>query len=90
MTLNLLLTPELWKDMPETITVVHNFGHIQVIFPPLNPKEHPLMMGGDNAVVEGETNEIIKWLKPFDGIAVGVGGSPQFEQFEIRHIDENL
>ena len=42
-------------------------------------------MIGDNAVVRGETEEIVKWLKPFDGVAVGVG-SPQMEKFEIKHI----
>lgn len=89
MKLDLLLTPELWKSMPETITVTHNFGHIQVIFPAKNSKEYPLIMGGDSAVVEGETSEVIKWLKPFDGVAVGCG-SPQLEKFTIMHIDETL
>jgi hypothetical protein len=89
MTLDLLLTPELWKTMPETITVVHNFGFIRVIFPANDPKEEPLIINGDSAVVEGEQDEIVKWLKPFDGVAIGCG-SPQLEKFTIMHIDENL
>jgi hypothetical protein len=89
MTLDLLLTPELWKSMPKTIVVVHNFGFVRVIFPANDPKEEPMIMDGDSAVVEGETNEIVKWLKPFDGVAVGCG-IPQLEKFEIMHIDENL
>jgi hypothetical protein len=59
------------------------------MFPPLEGYKDPLIMFGDNAVVEAETQEIIKWLKPFDGIAVG-NGVPQTEQFSIMHIDENL
>ena len=43
-------------------------------------------MEGDNAVIEGEQQDVIDWLKPFDGVAIGRGGSPQFEQFEIMHI----
>lgn len=89
MKLDLLLTPELWKSMPETITVIENFGNIQVIFPAINPKENPLVINGDSAIVEGETSEIVKWLKPIDGVAVGCG-SPQLEKFRIMHIDENL
>ena len=90
MTINLLMTPELWKSIPATMTVVQNFGAIQVIFPAEDPKEEPLIIDGDNTVLDGETDEIIKWLKPFNGFAMGVGGSPQFEKFEIRHIDKNL
>jgi hypothetical protein len=89
MTVQLLLTPELWKTMPETITVTHNFGMIRVIFPALEEEKEPLIMDGDNTVVEGKTDEFIKWLKPFDGVAVG-NGIPQTEQFEIMHIGENL
>ena len=47
-------------------------------------------MIGDNAVLEGKDEDFVKWLKPFDGFAVGVGGSPQFEQFEIAHIADDL
>jgi hypothetical protein len=75
--------------MPNTIKETFNFGHIQVIFPALNPRGHPLMMVGDSAVIEGEQSEIVKWLKPFDGVAIGCG-SPQLEKFTIMHIDENL
>ena len=90
MTLNILLTDDLKATMPETIKITMNFGEIRVIFPPENKNERALYMVGDNAVVLGDANEIKKWLKPFDGVAVGVGGSPQFEKFEIRHINEKL
>lgn len=59
------------------------------MFPALKEGEAPLMMFGDNAVVEAETDVMIKWLKPFDGVAIG-NGVPQMEKFEIMHINENL
>jgi len=90
MTTQILLTDELKATMPETVKVVFNFGRIQVRFPALNGNENEaLMMFGDNAVVEAETDVMIKWLKPFDGIAIG-NGVPQMEKFEIMHIAENL
>jgi hypothetical protein len=49
-----------------------------------------MTLSGDNAIIEGEENDIVKWLKPFDGVAVGTGRSPQFEQFTIMHIKDEL
>jgi hypothetical protein len=89
MTVQLLLTDEVKASMPETVKVPFNFGRTQVIFPALKEGEEPLVMFGDNAVIEAETDVIIKWLKPFDGVAIG-NGIPQMEKFEIMHIDENL
>lgn len=89
MTVQILLTDELKATMPETVKVVFNFGRIQVRFPAIKEEDAPLMMFGDNAVIEAETDVVIKWLKPFDGIAIG-NGVPQMEQFSIMHIDENL
>lgn len=86
MTVNILLTDEVKATMPETLNIPINFGRISVRFPAIDSKDEPLILHGDNAVVEGDTEEFIKWLKPFDGVAVGVGGSPQFEKFEIKHI----
>lgn len=89
MTSHLLITDEMRATMPETVKEVFNFGRIHVIFPALKEGEPHLNMFGDNAVVEAETEEMIKWLKPFDGIAIG-NGSPQMESFTIMHIDEKL
>lgn len=90
MKLNLLLTPEMKIAKPDGIDVTVNFGNISVVFPSEGDSSIEHTMEGDNAVVEGSEEDFVKWLKPFDGIAVGVGGSPQFEQFEIRHIANNL
>jgi hypothetical protein len=90
---NILLTPEIKSAMPDTVKITHNFGEIQVRFASLDDETDnykAMYLTGDNAVVEGDTQEFINWLKPFDGVAIGVGGSPQFEQFEIRHIKEEL
>jgi hypothetical protein len=89
MTTQLLLTDELKATMPETVKVAFNFGRVVVMFPPLEGYKTPLMMYGDNAIVEAETDVMIKWLKPFDGVAIG-NGVPQMENFEIMHINENL
>jgi len=90
MIVNILLTDEVKATMPETLKIPHNFGRISVRFPAVNPKDEPLILHGDNAVVEGDTQEFIKWLKPFDGVAISECGVPQLEQFVIMHIDENL
>jgi hypothetical protein len=89
MTIDLLLTLEMRETMPDTIKEVFNFGNTQVVFPAINPKEDPLIIVGDSVVLEGETDEIVKWLKPFDGVAVGCG-VPQLERFTIMHINDNL
>jgi hypothetical protein len=84
MTINILLTKELKDSMPNTIEVIHNFGNIYVVFEDNND------MIGDNVVVVAEQDEIFKWLKPFDGVAIGANGSPQTEQFRIVHIKDNI
>ena len=85
MRLNLLLTPEVRATMPKTVKIIQDFGHTHVVFPDENNNiEHSLI--GNNAVLEASEADIIAWLKPFDGIAVGTGGSPQMEKFTIMHI----
>jgi hypothetical protein len=90
MEINLLVTKEMWNTKPDNIRVPIDFGEIVVRFPSEEAGEEPLIMVGNNAILEGLTDDFIRWLKPFDGVAVGVGGSPQFERFEIMHIDKNL
>jgi hypothetical protein len=89
MILNILLTEELKATMPETIKITHNFCNIDVIFDAINPNDEPLILNGDNVVVEGSQEEIIKWFKPFDGVPIG-SGSPRMENFTIMHIKDNL
>jgi len=84
---HLLLTPEIKRAMPDTIKELHNFGRIGVIFPALEVGEKDMTLYGENAIVEGEQEEIVKWLKPFDGIPVG-DGVPQMEHFTIMHIKD--
>ncbi len=87
---HILLTPEIKSAMPDTVKITHNFGEIQVRFSSLDDNDDKAMfLNGDNAIVEGEQDEIIKWLKQFDGIPVG-DGFPQGEHFTIMHIKEEL
>ena len=90
MRINILLTSEMKATLPQSVVVAHDFGTIDVRFPALDPKEKPMILKGNNVVIEGEQDDIVNWLKPFDAIAVGSGGSPQFEQFEIMHIKDEL
>jgi hypothetical protein len=87
MKLHLLLTPEIKSAMLDTIKELHNFGRIEVVFPALDEKEEPLILSGENAIIEGEQDEIVNWLKSFDGVPVG-DGFPQGEQFTIMHIKD--
>lgn len=89
MKLYLLVTDEMKASMPDTVNVIHNYGHTKVIFPNENGNIENEMVG-DNITIEATNEDLIKWLKPFDGIAIGIGGSPQFEQFEIMHIKDEL
>jgi hypothetical protein len=89
MIIDLLLTSKIKATMPDTIKINFNFGKIGVIFPSKKANEVDMIMYGDSVVIEGDKEEIIKWLKPFDGIAVGCG-TPQLEKFTIMHINENL
>ncbi len=89
MKLYLLITDEMKATMPDTINVIANYGNIKVVFP--NEKgEIGHEMHGDNVVIDATKEDLVKWLKPFDGVAIGTGGSPQFEQFEIMHIKDEL
>ena len=90
MGVNILLTPEIRASIPNSVIVAHDFGSIDVRFPALDPKEDPIILTGNNVVIEGEQDDIVRWLKPFDAIAVGSGESPQFEQFEIMHIKDEM
>lgn len=87
MKLHILLTDEVKATMPETVKEVYNAGRIQVVFPALVEGNPPDNMYGDNAIVEAETSDIVKWLKPFDGVAIG-DGVPQLEHFTIMHIND--
>ena len=85
---HILLTHEIKKAMPDTIKELHNFGRIDVIFPAIDSKDESLILFGDNAIVEGEQEDIVNWLKPFDGVPVG-DGFPQGEKFTMMHIKDD-
>ena len=45
----------------------------------------PAKISGRSVIMEGPEEAFIKWLKPFDGIWVGVG-QPFEEKFQVAHI----
>jgi hypothetical protein len=89
MKIHLLLTAEIKAVMPDTITELHNFGKITVRFPSVEKDDEPLFLVGENAIIEGDQDTIVKWLKSFDGVPVG-DGFPQGENFTIMHIKDDV
>lgn len=89
MKLHILLTAEVKATMPDSVKEIFNAGRIQVVFPALVEGQPNDNLFDDNAIVEGETSEIIKWLKPFDGVAIG-NGVPMLESFTIMHINDEV
>ncbi len=89
MKIQLLLTLELLASQPESVKTIFDAGKIDVIFQGLESEKDDVILTGNNAVVEGSKEDIIAWLKPFDGIAVG-NGVPQMESFTIMHINDEL
>ena len=90
MVFNILLTSKLKETLPNSIKIIENFGETKVMFPPVTTDDDITFITGDNAILEGEQNDIISWLKPFKSVAVGYDESPQFEKFRLVHIKENI
>lgn len=91
MQLHILLTPEIKSKMPSTTKEIANFGRIDVIF---SDDTEDLLEGneiisGENAIVEDTKENIIEWLKEFDGVPIG-NGVPMLERFNMCHIKPEL
>lgn len=84
MKLHLLLTPEIDKTKPETCKIIADFGFLQVIFKGLSGKDDHIE-SGTHCFIEDTEENIVKWLKPFDGFVKG-NGNPMMESFTIAHI----
>jgi len=87
MQLHLLITPDIMTTIPKEVKIIDEYGQLDVIFPSTestNPLDADLLTGL-HAIVEGEKEHIINWLKPFDGVPIG-NGIPMMEQFTIKHI----
>jgi hypothetical protein len=74
-----LLTNDIAQTKPETCEIVMDFGQLAVMF------DEGEIRRGLHCVVEDSQENIINWLKPYDGFVKG-SGVPQFEQFSIAHI----
>jgi hypothetical protein len=80
--LHLLLTDDISKTKPETCKVIMNFGTLSVFFA-------DEIRTGLNCIVEDTDENIVNWLKPYDGFVKGVG-SPMLERFSIVHISNAI
>ena len=76
----ILITPEM-RPVPLGVSV-NNFGPTTVVS---DVNGHRSYYIGDHAIIEGDDEVIKNWLRPFDGVYIGVG-HPMMEQFEIMHI----
>lgn len=85
---HLLLTEELRKTMPATTKVVFTTPIDMIIHDPDTLKFRGSVQG-ENAIVEDTKENIIAWLKPFDGVWIG-NGVPQMGHFEIMHIRDDV
>ena len=79
MQLHLLLTPDIAQTKPETCKIIMDFGQLVVRF------DEEETRTGLHCVVEDTQENIVNWLKPYDGFVKG-SGVPQFEQFSIAHV----
>lgn len=66
--------------VPGGVTVLDDYGNLQVVV-----GEAESIVSGRHMSVEGEEKAIEEWLRPQDGIWLGVG-HPQFQQFKVCHI----
>lgn len=74
-----LLVEERMRPVPESITVVQNWGPVTVLYDSFN------IVHGDHMLVEGDLEDLKDWMRPFDGVWVGKD-LPAFQQFEVMHI----
>lgn len=84
MQLHLLLTDDIKETMPNTCKITDDFGKLDIVFDNADGKGITIKTGL-HCFVEDTTENIIKWLKPFDGFIKG-NGYPMMETFEICHI----
>lgn len=85
---HLLLTEELRKTMPTTTKVVFSMPIDMVVHDHDSMKAQDVIKG-ENVIVEDTKENIIAWLKPFDGVWIG-NGVPQMEHFEVMHIRDDV
>jgi hypothetical protein len=84
MKLALLLTPDL-GEIPPTIKTLEDWGDVSII---INNGEGATT--GKHVYLEGQKEEFVKWLKPFDGVWFQKGTCPMMQEFEIGHIKEDV
>jgi hypothetical protein len=80
----LLATDEMLATKPASVEVKHNWGHLSIV---VGDDIHD-QVEGTHIAIEGSEESIKNWLRRFDQIWIGVG-SPQLQEFEVRHIKED-
>ena len=81
MQLHLLLTTDIAMTMPSTCKTIQDYGSLVVRF------DNGSFKRGIHCIVEDTTDNIVKWLRPFDAFVRG-SGSPIMESFSMQHISD--
>jgi hypothetical protein len=81
-----MLVEEKLGDVPKELEVLQDFGELQVVFDATEENDR-MILNGKHMALRGDDEVFVKWLKPFDGIAIGEG-SPMCQQFNIHHIKQ--
>ena len=74
-----LLVEDRLRPIPESIKVIKDWDAITV------QTSATSVVRGDHMLLEGSPEDFKGWLKPFDGVWVGVS-APQLQQFQVMHI----
>ncbi len=87
MKLHLLLTPDIAATRPESVKVIADWGDLIIVHQPEEQVPTKMHCQGRHCFVEGSEQDIVTWLKPFDGFWQG-DGNPMAESFHIAHIKQ--
>ena len=78
----MLLEPAQNATRPKSCKIEFDWGQLVVVV----GDDH---IRGTHCVINGPKEDIIKWLKPFDGVLIG-NGNPMMEKFKVSHIKKSL
>jgi hypothetical protein len=81
MQLVMLLQSDMWP-VPEQIEIEASWGDVCVV-----NGEGQLVAQGEHVLLSGPAGAFKDWLRPFDGVWVGVG-IPMEQRFEAMHIKD--
>jgi hypothetical protein len=76
-----ILLEDRLKPMPQNIEVIFDAGPLEIVI----NNDINNRITGDHVILEGSEQAFKTWLKPFDGVYLGIGAM-QAQQFQIYHV----